>query len=187
MCLCDSEIQAGIATVTGTSSTSYLVCQVPSSITVSTLQPPSTTSSSSTPPPTTSSTPATPSLPSSCTSTSPRETGNEYAPPDQTCAGSDGHGSDVFTCGSNSTLFELFAPGGTPHSRGEAKNDEGGWATFGGGGCFCINGNFCCNTDATTCLPIGVNFFESFNDGPGANEVEWFQSDANGGQCSCNG
>lgn len=42
MCLCDSSVQAGINTVTGTSSTSYLVCAVPSKITVSTLQPSNT-------------------------------------------------------------------------------------------------------------------------------------------------
>ena len=48
MCLCDSSVQAGINTVTGTSSTSYLVCAVPSKITVSTLQP-STTAPPSTP------------------------------------------------------------------------------------------------------------------------------------------
>ena len=56
MCLCDSSVQAGINTVTGTSSTSYLVCAVPSKITVSTLQPPSITSASppsiTAPPPT---------------------------------------------------------------------------------------------------------------------------------------
>ena len=56
MCLCDSSVIAGINTVTGTLSTSYLVCEVPSKITVSTLQPPSTTSTSplsiTAPPPT---------------------------------------------------------------------------------------------------------------------------------------
>ncbi|KAI9683009.1 MAG: hypothetical protein M1822_006202 [Bathelium mastoideum] len=40
-CWCDGSVDAGINTVTGTSSTSYLVCDVPSSITVSTMQPPS--------------------------------------------------------------------------------------------------------------------------------------------------
>ena len=46
ICLCDSTVIVGINTVTGTSSTSYLVCAIPSGITVSTLQPPFTASSS---------------------------------------------------------------------------------------------------------------------------------------------
>ena len=57
MCLCDSSVFVGINTVTDTSSTSYLVCAVQSSITVSTLQPaagatmsPPSTSTSSSPP-----------------------------------------------------------------------------------------------------------------------------------------
>ena len=41
MCLCDDSIEAGIMTTTPTIGTSYIVCEVPSSITVSTmLQPP---------------------------------------------------------------------------------------------------------------------------------------------------
>jgi hypothetical protein len=39
MCICDSTVMAGINTVTGTSSTSYLVCAVPSQITISTMGP----------------------------------------------------------------------------------------------------------------------------------------------------
>ena len=48
MCLCDSSVQVGINTITGTSSTSYLVCAGHSKITVSILQP-STTASPPTP------------------------------------------------------------------------------------------------------------------------------------------
>lgn len=39
MCLCDSTVMAGYHTVTGTSSTSYLVCEVDNSPTVSTMPP----------------------------------------------------------------------------------------------------------------------------------------------------
>lgn len=80
---------------------------------------------------------------------------------DQVCAGILNAGtrkpiSDIFDCGSsiqkgtNETLFHLFAPAGTPHSTDPSKNknDEGGWGTWQGGGCFCINGNFCCAEDA---------------------------------------
>lgn len=52
ICWCDGSVMAGIVTVTATS-TSYLVCEVPNSITVSTLGPPTSTSSS--PPPATTS------------------------------------------------------------------------------------------------------------------------------------
>ena len=51
MCWCDSSIGAGINTVTGTSSTSYLVCELSSSITVSTMAPPPPTSTPPPPPP----------------------------------------------------------------------------------------------------------------------------------------
>jgi hypothetical protein len=50
ICICDSTVMAGINTVTGTASTSYLVCAVPSQITISTLTPPA---ASPTPTPTT--------------------------------------------------------------------------------------------------------------------------------------
>lgn len=39
MCICDKTVEAGINTVTGSGSTSYLVCAVPSKITVSTMGP----------------------------------------------------------------------------------------------------------------------------------------------------
>lgn len=50
MCLCDSTVFAGIATSTDAASTSYLVCEVPSSIVVSTM-PPSTAQATPTPTP----------------------------------------------------------------------------------------------------------------------------------------
>jgi hypothetical protein len=43
MCICDSTVQAGINTVTATAGTSYLVCAVPSQITISTMGPTPTT------------------------------------------------------------------------------------------------------------------------------------------------
>ena len=130
---------------------------------------------------------ATEGLPSSCTNTAPRETDGGTQAPDENCAGSDGKShSDIFTCGLNSTLFELFAPAGTPHSLGKAKNDEGGWATFQGGGCYCINGNFCCS-DAKTCLPLDGSFYNQGDHGPGASEIDWFKSDEVSAGCSCDG
>jgi hypothetical protein len=55
MCICDSTVMAGMNTVTGTSSTSYLVCAVPSRITISTMEPAvastTPTATTTTPPP----------------------------------------------------------------------------------------------------------------------------------------
>ncbi|KAL9096788.1 MAG: hypothetical protein Q9165_001276 [Trypethelium subeluteriae] len=119
----------------------------------------------------------------SCSSHVPMQSQDPYAPVSDDCQKADGGShSDIFTCGDNSTLFNLFAPGGTPHSNGQASTDIEGWETFGGGGCVCVNGAFCCNPGASTCLPI-----EQTNDdwGSGANELTWYAELQPA--CSCDG
>ncbi|KAL9087051.1 MAG: hypothetical protein Q9165_006879 [Trypethelium subeluteriae] len=162
---------------------SLLIASTPASPTTSAPPPTTTPSTTAAPTPT-----PTASLPASCTTTPTTIVPNEYSNGNPSCGGGgSSSSSDIFTCGSNSILFTLFAPGGTSHSNGQDSNDVGGWASFSGATCWCNNGNFCCNEGASMCLPINVNFFESFNDGPGAGEVEWYTSPMNGGQCSCNG
>ena len=135
-------------------------------------QPAPTTTSQ--PPPTTQSTVVLP------TSTAARE-----PTADTNCAGGPDTGSQIFSCGTNHTLFQLFAPAGTPHSNGKASDDVGGWATYEGGGCYCINGNFCCASDASVDTDLSLSFLQQINANGGGNAVAFYQDLK--GQCTCNG
>ena len=115
----------------------------------------------------------------------PTSTSHREPTEDQNCAGGPDTGSEIFSCGTNHTLFQLFAPAGTPHSKGQAKDDVGGWATYEGGGCFCINGNFCCASDASVDTDLELSFLQQINANGGGNAVAFYQDLK--GQCTCNG
>ncbi|KAI4126334.1 MAG: hypothetical protein LQ338_003811, partial [Usnochroma carphineum] len=104
---------------------------------------------------------------------------------DTNCAGGPDKGSQIFSCGGNQTLFQLFAPAGTPHSNGKAKDDVGGWGTYEGGGCYCVNGNFCCASDASVDTDLNLSFLQQINAPGGGNAVAFYQDLK--GQCTCNG
>ena len=103
------------------------------------------------------------------------------------CAGSSGNSaSDIFTCNGNATLFQIFAPAGTQHSKGKADNDQDGWGTWRGGGCFCINGNLCCASDAKVPVNVDLDLWDQIDtQGEGGNVIKYF--DNLNGACSCTG
>ena len=75
----------------------------------------------------------------------------------------------------NETLFQIFTPVGTPHSLGAHDNDEGGWQVWQGGGCYCINDNFCCDVDAAVPVSKSQNFWEQVEeDGQWGNAVAFY-------------
>ena len=101
--------------------------------------------------------------------------------------------TDIFTCNGKATLFQMFAPGGTPHSHNEGAfvSDEAGWPTWNGGGCKSYAGVFCCAADALVDL-IGLSAsswgaFGSVQSGDGQNGNASFVYQALDGACSCNG
>ena len=101
--------------------------------------------------------------------------------------------TDIFTCNGNATLFQMFAPGGTPHSHNEGAivSDEAGWPTWNGGICKCYAGVFCCAADALVDL-IGLSAsswgaFGSVQSGDGQSGNASFVYQALDGACSCNG
>ena len=163
-------------------------CSLPMTLSTSVTQ-----ASSTAPPPSTLSTSSTSSstqgLPTSCSSAAPQETQNPYASVSENCAGPSLLGrasSNILSCGSNSTLFQILAPIGTPHSNGQAPSDLGGWQTWSGGGCACESGRICCTQDAGTCLPMDqINGEVADQPGPNASPLDVFST--LGGSCTCNG
>ena len=103
-----------------------------------------------------------------------------------------GGASDIFTCYANATLFQIFAPAGTPHGNGVSLNDQQGWGTWEGGGCWCYRGKFCCAQGAR--VPVhrdihngkfgGINT-KGVNAGEVALAINYFYDVK--GACSCNG
>jgi len=90
-----------------------------------------------------------PALPQLTVSGLPTTTASKWPVPSddsmEVCAGTNRKGaSDIFTCNDNATLFQIFAPAGTPHSNGLADNDQQGFGTWEDGGCVCEGGDFCC-------------------------------------------
>lgn len=67
---------------------------------------------------------------------------------DWCAATGDSSNSNIFTCNGNATLFQIFAPAGTPHGLEGGVDDQQGWGSWEGGGCSCSNGDFCCAEDA---------------------------------------
>ena len=144
-CACSGSIIAGINTVTSAGKVLEVCAGTPFPV-VATLS--------------TSSKPATSAAEPSVNPAIPTTTSARQPTANQVCAGILGvpkgkTPSDIFTCkgllnGFNQTQFQLFAPAGTPHSTDPVanKNDVSGWGTWQGGGCYCINGNFCCAYEA---------------------------------------
>ena len=63
-----------------------------------------------------------------------------------------------------------------------AKNDEAGWGTWQGGGCNCVNGQFCC--DDTAKVPINKAHDIDLTVSDAINPVDYFTF--LNGVCSCN-
>ncbi len=109
----------------------------------------------------------------------------------EVCAGTNQNGvSDIFTCNGNATLFQIFAPAGTPHSSGLADNDQQGFGTWEGGGCVCQGGDFCCIEGARVPVSFDSGKFDGITtDGSdpanvalALNYFTWLK-----GACGCNG
>ncbi|KAL8827257.1 MAG: hypothetical protein Q9191_003292 [Dirinaria sp. TL-2023a] len=137
-----------------------------------------------------------PSVPGLPTTTAPMRPVTSGSDGMDLCAGTtnqDNAGaSDIFACDANVTLFQIFAPAGTPHGNGVAVNDQQGWGSWEGGGCWCYHGNFCCAQDARVPVHRDIHngrFGGLYTDGAIAGEValaiNYF--DYVKGACTCNG